>query len=81
MAGSKKGARGLTVAGTVQGNRFVSCRTAEEISSIKATTWRKWVGERRVTHLKLGRAVRIPLSEIERVIAEATVPAIERRTA
>jgi excisionase family DNA binding protein len=42
-------------------------------------TIRSWVTARRLAHIRLGRAIRIPASEIRRVINENTVPASEER--
>ena len=42
-------------------------------------TIRAWVSARRLAHIRLGRAIRIPASEIRRVIERNTVPAIEER--
>jgi excisionase family DNA binding protein len=41
------------------------------------TLW-QWIGERRIGVVRLGRAVRVPQSEIERLMEEGTTPA--RRT-
>ena len=40
-------------------------------------TVRTWVASRRLAHIRLGRAIRIPAAEIRRVINDNTVPAIE----
>ena len=42
-------------------------------------TIRNWVAARRIAHIRLGRAIRIPASEISRLIEENTVPAIKER--
>jgi excisionase family DNA binding protein len=42
-------------------------------------TIRAWVATRRLAHIKLGRAIRIPATEIRRIIDANTVPAIEDR--
>jgi excisionase family DNA binding protein len=36
---------------------------------------RRWVLERRVSFVKIGRLVRIPAAELDRLIAEGTRPA------
>jgi len=38
-------------------------------------TVRAWIAKHRLGYLKLGRAVRIPQSEIDRVLRESAVPA------
>jgi|SRR5689334_14403902 excisionase family DNA binding protein len=42
-------------------------------------TIRTWVAARRIAHIRLGRVIRIPASEISRLIEENTVPAIKER--
>lgn len=48
---------------------------AEELG-LSVHTIRAWVAERRLAHLRLGRAIRIPAAELRRVIEQATVPAV-----
>ncbi|MGD0009344.1 MAG: helix-turn-helix domain-containing protein [Terriglobia bacterium] len=40
---------------------------------------RRWLLERRITFTKIGRLVRIPASEVDRLIAEGLHPAKPRR--
>lgn len=49
---------------------------AEELG-LSVHTIRAWIASRRLGHLRLGRAIRIPAAEIRRVLEESTVPAIE----
>ena len=51
---------------------------AEELG-LSVHTIRAWVAARRIAHIRLGRAIRIPASEIRRVIQKNTVPAVEER--
>ena len=46
---------------------------------IKEATLRLWIYQRRLGHVKLGRAVRVPESEVDRLIRENLVPAREAR--
>ena len=46
---------------------------------LKEGTVRLWLSQRKLAHVKLGRAVRIPPEEVERIIRENTVPARERQ--
>ena len=48
---------------------------AAELLDLSPKTLWQWIGERRIGVVRLGRAVRIPLSEIERLIEEGTTPA------
>lgn len=47
---------------------------AEMLALSQKTIW-QWIGERRIEVVRLGRAVRVPLSEIERLIEAGTTPA------
>lgn len=54
-------------------------RTVQEAADelgLSVHTIRAWVAGRRLAHLRLGRAIRIPAAEIRRVIEESTVPAV-----
>ncbi len=48
---------------------------AEELG-LSVHTVRAWIASRRLGHLRLGRAIRVPASEIRRVIEKGTVPAV-----
>lgn len=37
-------------------------------------TIRAWIAKRQIEHVRLGRAVRIPFTEIERLVMRGTVP-------
>jgi excisionase family DNA binding protein len=49
---------------------------AEMLALSQKTVW-QWVGERRIGVVRLGRAVRVPVSEITRLMQEGTTPAIK----
>lgn len=51
---------------------------AQELG-LKPSTIRAWILRRRITYVKLNRAVRIPRVEVERIIREATIPARQVR--
>ena len=38
-----------------------------------------WLSQRKLAYVKLGRAIRIPLEEVERLIRENLVPARDHR--
>jgi excisionase family DNA binding protein len=48
--------------------------TAEALN-LKQKTIRTWIGLRRIACVRLGRAVRVPASEIARLLKEGSVPA------
>ncbi|MFP5208671.1 MAG: helix-turn-helix domain-containing protein [Acidobacteriota bacterium] len=51
-------------------------QAAEMLAMSPKTIW-QWIGERRIGVVRLGRAVRVPLSEIERLMEAGTTPAIK----
>lgn len=58
-------------------SRFISVKQAASILGLAEITLRVWVARRRLAHVKLGRTIRIPLSEIDRLVDEGTVPAFK----
>jgi hypothetical protein len=56
--------------------RLVSVFEAEELTGRKASTWRRDILEKRVAVVRIGRQVRIPMSEIERLIQSGYSPAV-----
>jgi excisionase family DNA binding protein len=53
---------------------------AAERLGMKPATIRMWIAKRKLAHVKLARAVRVPESEVERMIWENTIPArVDRR--
>jgi excisionase family DNA binding protein len=54
-------------------------RTVEQAAtdlSVSVHTIRAWVSRRKIAAVRLGRAVRIPSTEIERLIERGTIPAL-----
>lgn len=49
-------------------------QAAEELNLSRATI-RAWVAQRRLGHVRLGRAIRIPAEEIRRMLEAGYVPA------
>ncbi len=47
---------------------------AEELG-LSVYTVRAWIANRRLAHLRLGRAIRVPAEEVRRIIEESTIPA------
>jgi excisionase family DNA binding protein len=50
---------------------------AAEALNVKPVTVRAWIAQGRLAHIKLGRSVRIPVSEIERLLRDGYVAAAE----
>lgn len=48
-------------------------QAAEELNLSKATI-RAWISQRRIGHVRLGRAIRVPFDEIQRVLTTGYVP-------
>ncbi len=55
--------------------RLVKVPEAAELLALSQKTLWQWVGARRIGVVRLGRAVRIPMSEIDRLVEEGTTPA------
>ena len=58
---------------------MLTVKQAAERLGLKNATVRAWIAQRRIGIVRLGRSVRIPVEEVERLIAEGTVPAKVRR--
>ena len=54
-------------------------RTVAEAAAalgLSVHTIRAWIAQRRMGHVRLGRAVRVPAGEIRRLLERGTVPAL-----
>jgi len=56
-----------------EGNMLTVAEAAERLG-LKEVTIRKKLAAREITKVRLGRAIRIPASEISRIIRENTIP-------
>jgi excisionase family DNA binding protein len=43
--------------------------------SVSIHTIRSWIARRRIAYVRLGRCIRVPVSEVERLLADGLVPA------
>jgi excisionase family DNA binding protein len=43
--------------------------------ALSEKTLRDWIAQRRLAIIRLGRAIRVPQSEVDRLLEEGTVPA------
>lgn len=59
--------------------RLLTVKETAERLGMKPATIRLWIALRKLGHVKLSRAVRIPESEVDRMIRENTIPAREPR--
>lgn len=46
--------------------------------SVAPSTVRAWIAQRRLGHVRLGRAIRVPSTEIARVMEEGFTPPMKR---
>ena len=53
--------------------QFTVKQAAEELN-VSVFTIRSWISQRRIVHVRLGRAIRVPSAEIQRLIDRGTVP-------
>jgi excisionase family DNA binding protein len=55
-------------------SRLVTVTQFAELLGLKESTIRAWIARRRIGIVRLGRAIRVPLEEADRLIAEGTIP-------
>jgi excisionase family DNA binding protein len=60
------------------GNLLTIEETARRLG-LRPVTIRMWAAGRRIARVKLGRAVRIPESEVDRLIEHSLIPALPER--
>lgn len=61
-------------------DRLVSIREAAGWLGLREATVRAWILRRRITVVRVGtRAIRIPVSAIQKIIEAGTIPAREER--
>lgn len=53
---------------------MLSIAEAARQLGLKEGTVRLWISRHKIAHVKLGRAVRVPQEEVERLIKENTIP-------
>jgi len=61
------------------GADYLGVAEAEALTGISRWTWRRWCYDGKLSSVKLGRRLLIPASEIERLVAAGTRPALEAR--
>jgi excisionase family DNA binding protein len=64
---------------TAKTRALLTVDEAAEQLAIKRPTVRAWMARRKIGYVRLGRAVRIPASEIDRLLEQGTVPAVRAR--
>jgi excisionase family DNA binding protein len=63
---------------TAAGGKRLNIREAARELGLKESTVRDWVWRRRIQYFKIGGAIRIDEREIEKILAESVIPALER---
>jgi excisionase family DNA binding protein len=58
--------------------RLLAIPEAAEALSLRPKTIRAWIAARRIGCVRLGSAIRVPVSEVERLINRGTIPAKEK---
>lgn len=58
----------------MQFKKLLSVHEAEAMTGRKAATWRRDILQKRITVVRLGRLVRIPIEEIENLIEKGYQP-------
>jgi len=59
--------------------KLLTLEQAAERLGLKPVTVRMWASARKISRVKLGRAVRIPESEIAKIIERGLIPALPER--
>lgn len=60
---------------TTNNRQVVTVREAGEMLAMSPHTMRSWIADRRIGIVRLGRTVRVPISEVERLLETGSVPA------
>lgn len=61
--------------------KLYSVVEAADLLGFKIKTIQRWVHFRKIAYVRVGGVIRIPASELTRIVAEGTVPRLERREA
>jgi excisionase family DNA binding protein len=59
----------------MQAGKLLKVPEAASMLSLSQKTVWQWIGDRRIGVVRLGRAVRVPISEIDRLMEEGSTPA------
>ena len=55
-------------------DRRLTVKETSQALGLAEVTIRAWIARRRIGYVRLGRSVRIPLSEVQRLLEAGTVP-------
>jgi len=59
--------------------KLLTVAEAAHLTRLSPATWRAWILQQKVTVVRLGRSVRVPIEEVDRLILKGTSPAIAER--
>jgi excisionase family DNA binding protein len=60
--------------------RYLTVEQAADVLGLKVVTIRSWIGRRTIGHVRLGkRAIRVPESEIQKLLERGFVSAVPER--
>jgi len=58
---------------------LLAVRAFADALGLGTPTVRRWIAERRIAHVRIGsRAIRVPTAELDRLVSEGMVPALDR---
>ena len=63
----------------MQSEQLLRIPEVAEQLSLRPVTIRAWLARRKLSFVRVGRSIRIPRSEVDRVLTEGTVPRREPR--
>lgn len=58
--------------------RLLTLKDAAEELGLAQVTLRAWAARRKIAIVRLGRAIRVPADEIQRLINDGLIPALRR---
>lgn len=54
----------------MKSERLLTVQQAEALTGRKASTWRRDILEKKISYVKIGRSVRIPVEVVDRIIEQ-----------
>lgn len=59
--------------------KLISFEEAQQLTGIKIATWRSWAAQRRIASVRLGRRIKLRVSDLEKFVDAGTIPALPER--
>jgi len=59
--------------------KLISFEEAQQLTGIKIATWRSWAAQRRIATVRLGRRIKLRVSDLEKFVDAGTIPALPER--